>query len=435
MSYETRTVKLSEVVDLISGGTPKTSIKEYWDGNIDWLSIADFNNGNRYVSGASKKITELGLINSPTNLLHEKDVIISARGTVGVIAQLKKSMAFNQSCYGVRGKKDIADTSYIYYVLKNTVKRLKEVSHGAVFDTITKNTFDLITIDLPNLEIQNKTVSVLGALDDKIELLQQTNKTLELIAQAIFKSWFVDFDPVHAKQQGKECAGIDKATADLFPNDFVESELGLIPKSWTVVKIESIAKLVTRGITPKYEDKSGRLIINQKVNRGSKLDFNLSKDLSKTLEVPIEKYAKKWDILINCLGEGTLGRVHLYKRIDNIYPVDQHITICRLESAKAFLLYQILASTAGQQRIDSLITGSTGMTMLNISKIRDFDFLFPNEKILEKYSDLVEPIFHKIGDNEMEIETLSNIRDTLLPRLMSGKLDISNIKEQLKGVA
>ena len=78
MSYETTTVKLSEVIDLISGGTPKTSIKEYWDGDIDWLSVVDFNNGNRYVYEASKKITELGLKNSATNLLNANDIIISA---------------------------------------------------------------------------------------------------------------------------------------------------------------------------------------------------------------------------------------------------------------------------------------------------------------------------------------------------------------------
>ena len=126
--------KLSDVVTIISGGTPKTSVKEFWDGDIDWLAVADFNSSNRYVSSASKKITELGLNNSNTKMLEKGDLIISARGTVGAIAQLTKPMAFNQSCFGLRGKKNKLDTDYLYYWLKNYVDVLLNKSQGSVFN-------------------------------------------------------------------------------------------------------------------------------------------------------------------------------------------------------------------------------------------------------------------------------------------------------------
>lgn len=142
---------LSDVIDLIGGGTPKTSVVEYWNGKIPWLSVADFNTGKKFVFESEKKITEKGLRNSSTKLLNKDDIIISARGTVGVIAMIGKQMAFNQSCYGVRAKKSFSTNEYIYYLLKNTVDNFLQKSHGGVFDTITQNTFKEIEIKLPQL--------------------------------------------------------------------------------------------------------------------------------------------------------------------------------------------------------------------------------------------------------------------------------------------
>lgn len=119
--------KLSDVMDLIGGGTPKTSKPEYWNGTIPWLSVKDFNNGFRYVYETEKTITELGLENSSTKLLQNGDVIISARGTVGEIATIPFPMAFNQSCYGLRAKSKIVTSDYLYYLIKHNVSVLKKI--------------------------------------------------------------------------------------------------------------------------------------------------------------------------------------------------------------------------------------------------------------------------------------------------------------------
>ena len=170
--------KLSDIMDLIGGGTPKTNIPNYWGGNIPWLSVKDFNSGNRYVYTTEKTITEDGLKNSSTKLLERDDSIISARGTVGEMAMIPFPMAFNQSCYGLRAKKDIIDPTFLYYLVKHNVYVLKKNTHGSVFDTITRDTFSGIEVDVPDVETQLKVVRVLRDLDDKIEVNRELNDNL-----------------------------------------------------------------------------------------------------------------------------------------------------------------------------------------------------------------------------------------------------------------
>ncbi|MFQ5455411.1 MAG: restriction endonuclease subunit S, partial [Nitrospirota bacterium] len=174
---------LGEVAKIISGGTPKTSVPEYWNGDIPWLSVTDFNNENRWVNQTEKHITKKGLENSSTKLLDAGDIVISDRGTVGVFAQLKRPMAFNQSCYGIKENTN-STKDFLFYLIKQNNNQLKKNVHGAVFDTITRNTFDQIEILLPSIQEQRAIAAVLSSLDDKIELLREQNKTLESTAQA-----------------------------------------------------------------------------------------------------------------------------------------------------------------------------------------------------------------------------------------------------------
>ena len=178
---EKKEVSLSKIIDLIGGGTPKTTVSDYWNGSIPWLSVKDFNNDLRYVYQTEKTITELGLQNSSTKLLKKDDIIISARGTVGELAMIPYPMAFNQSCYGIRGKENIADNIFLYYLLKNNVNLLKQNTHGSVFDTITRETFESIVVNLPTMETQKKIAFILSSIDDKIELNNKINDNLSYI--------------------------------------------------------------------------------------------------------------------------------------------------------------------------------------------------------------------------------------------------------------
>ncbi|MCL2598778.1 MAG: restriction endonuclease subunit S [Firmicutes bacterium] len=156
---------MGSICEIISGGTPSTTEPSFWGGDINWISIADFINANRYVTTTEKTITQDGLNHSATTLLQREDLIVSARGTVGKVALIPHSMAFNQSCYGFRSKNpNILLNEYLFYWFKSNSQQLTNSSNGSVFDTITKNTFDNITINLPNTPTQRHIVNPMPKL-------------------------------------------------------------------------------------------------------------------------------------------------------------------------------------------------------------------------------------------------------------------------------
>ena len=192
-------VRLSDIINITCGGTPKRDVSDFWSGNIPWLLVSDFNNDYRYVSSAEESITDLGLKKSSANIMPKGSLILSARGTVGALSQISQPMAFGQSCYGINANPKYAINNFLYYSIKNSIPKLKQISYGAVFDTITIKSFEHISVSIPPLSKQRAIAHILGTLDDKIELNRRMNETLEGMARALFKSWFVDFDPVHAK--------------------------------------------------------------------------------------------------------------------------------------------------------------------------------------------------------------------------------------------
>jgi type I restriction enzyme S subunit len=362
--------------------------------------------------------------------LEEGDIVFSRVGSVDRRALVRKEedgWLFSGRCLRVRVDKERICPQFLSWVfgLEGFKQHIRRVAVGATMPSINTKILSEILVYFPSLVEQKRIAEVLGALDDKIELNRRMNATLEATARALFQSWFVDFDPVRAKLDGRQPSGMDATAAALFPDSFEESSLGNIPKGWEVRTIESICGTVTRGVTPEYEEGSKRFIINQRVNRGTDLDWSSLKEISSKLEVPEDRYAKKWDVLVNCLGEGTLGRVHLFKGESNLYAVDQHMSICRGEHPSVgVFLYQVLSAPTGQDKIESLKTGSTGMTMFNISKLRTFDLIWPGATLARSYFDAVQPLWLQIASNEKQSRTLATLRDTLLPKLLSGELSL-----------
>lgn len=381
-----RECKLGEVIEIIGGGTPKTSVSEYWNGDIPWLSVVDFNNGNKYVSTAEKSITKLGLQKSSTKVLNAKDVIISARGTVGVVAVLTKPMAFNQSCYGIRNIKTVSDQDFLYYLLKDSVNNLKQYSYGGVFDTITRDTFYSIDILLPPLPEQKAIASVLSSLDDKIDLLHRQNKTLEAMAETLFRHWFVESD-----------------------NKNWDEELGNV--------IET-----TSGGTPSRS--------NMKFYENGVIDWVKSKELNGTFILDTEekitedavkrssaKILHKNSILIAMYG-ATVGE---YGIISKEMTCNQ--AVCSLKPNEqypyTFIFFLIKMS---KEELKNMAIGSAQQ---NISQelIKKLPVPRPSEEIY-RFNTLTEPYFEKIKNNIKQIRTLEKLRDNLLPKLMSGEVRV-----------
>src|SRR5699024_2695823 len=234
--------------------------------------------------------------------------------------------------------------------------------------------------------------------------------------QTLFKRWFVDFEfPDENGNPYKSSGG-----------EMVDSELGKIPKYWKVSNLDKIASFVSRGITPKYNENSDIQIpiINQKVNKGPRLDLQYIKYFDGQNRIKKELYAQKNDLLLNSLGQGTLGRIHLFTRKSEEFLIDQHISIIRFDNINySYFYYANINTELIQGQIDSLISGSTGMLMLNITKIRNLKVILPTEELVLKYSKLVNEYFGKITQLIYENENLTQLRNTLLPKLMSGEIE------------
>ncbi|MCD5599460.1 restriction endonuclease subunit S [Lactobacillus delbrueckii subsp. lactis] len=168
--------KLSDCVTIISGGTPKKSQESYWNGNIPWITVKDFN--GKYVSTTTDSITLEGLKHSSANLTEDQDILISARGTVGKVLMVGAGYTFNQSIYCLRADRSVLVPDYLFYWLEKNVSLVKQGTHGSVFETITKDTFDHLTIDLPDIEEQKKIAHKLSMFDRKINLNEQINDNL-----------------------------------------------------------------------------------------------------------------------------------------------------------------------------------------------------------------------------------------------------------------
>ena len=384
---------LGEVVNLIGGGTPKTTVNEYWTGNIPWLSVVDFNNDDRWVSNAEKSITKLGLQKSSTKLLKVGDIIISARGTVGAMAQLKREMAFNQSCYGLREVKEILDNDFLFYLTKYSLKQINRNTYGAVFDTITTKTFDVINVNIPSLLEQKAIAQILTAFDDKIELLQDQNKTLETTAQTIFKEWFGKYQIGDELPEGWRVGKLSEI-AD-FLNGLALQKYPAIQGKETlpVIKIRELKQGVTENTDKANTELDKKYIIN---------NGDILFSWSGSLEVVIWKY-----------GKGVLNQ-HLFKVSSKEYPkwFYYHWTLHHLKEFK-----NVAANKA------------TTMGHINRKHLDEAIVFIPNNIIMDKVGKGISAILEKLEINNAQIQTLKQTRDTLLPKLMSGQLRVDEFKE------
>ena len=411
--------KLSDVVTIISGGTPKTSVKEFWDGNIDWLAVADFNSSNRYVSSASKKITELGLNNSNTKMLEKGDLIISARGTVGAIAQLTKPMAFNQSCFGLRGKKNKLDTDYLYYWLKNYVDVLLNKSQGSVFNTINLSTFDDIKIELPSIADQRKISNLLTLLDDKIEINNQINQELEAMAKTLYDYWFVQFD--FPDQNGKP---YKSSGGKMVYHPELKRE---IPEGWGVEKLENLGTIVG-GSTPT------KSISDNFTKGGEGYSWITPNDLSNNKG---NKFIKNGeiDVTVRGLKDAGLklypeGTVLMSSRAPVGYLAISTKEITTNQGFKSFIpdkkygknyIYYTL-----QNNLKVIEQHASGSTFKEISAtvLKDITIIQPNLDIVKKFEEKVSSINSYIKVNEEQKQELTQVRDWLLPMLMNGQVKV-----------
>lgn len=399
---------LIDIMDLIGGGTPKTSKAEYWGGNINWLSVKDFNNEIRYVYSTEKTITAEGLNNSSTKLLKKDDIIISARGTVGELAMIPFPMAFNQSCYGIRAKDGI-DKTFLYYLLKYSVRKLKVMTHGSVFDTITRDTFANIDVAIPDIETQHRVAKLLADIDDKVENNQRINKNLEQQIRTLCNAWLNEYAPF-----GGSC-----------PND------------WELTPLASFAKFISG-----YSYKGGELqdstiamatIKNFDRKGGFKLDGY--KEIIPSSKLKPEHHAELFDTLVahtdltqNAEVIGNAEPVLSFSGYnDIIFSMDVVKVVPDNPAISKFLIAAMLQT---QQFKGHCLGYVNGTTVLHLSKraLPEYSLRLPRDfKVLQPLNDAVSSMYQQMALNIDESVQLAALRDSLLPKLMSSELDVSGI--------
>ena len=450
---EWKTMKLSKIINLIGGGTPKRSKQEYWNGNIPWLCVKDFNNYYRYVDFAEETITELGQRESSTKILEKGQIIISARGTVGALAQLTQPMAFNQSCYGIDAKREYTQNNFLYYLIKYSIDELKKITHGAVFDTITRETFNHIKVNIPPLPEQKAIAHILGSLDDKIELNRQMNETLEAMAQTLFKSWFVNFDPVidNALAAGntipdefKEKAAIRQGLGDgrkslpddirqIFPSEFeLTEEMGWIPKEWKIQSLYEIATFINGAAYKNFNftDELGALPIV----KIAEIKNGISSQTRFTKTVLAEKYRiNDGDILFSWSGNPDTS-IDTFIWTGGDAWLNQHIFKVLLKSNedRSFVYYQlkILRTKFAEIARNKQTTGLGHVTAQDMKSI--YVIKCP-EAILYLFNKHADFFFNRYYSNLIDIKNQSRLLDTLLYALLQGKIRVTDFEETVKG--
>ena len=292
-------------------------------------------------------------------------------------------------------------------------------------NTTAQPTFNLkdlgnLPIPLPPKFEREAIAEAISAFDDRITLLRETNTTLEAIAQALFKSWFVDFDPVHAKMQGRAPEGMDEATAALFPDSFEDSELGPVPMGWSVRSLDSIATflngLALQKFPPTGLDDLPVIKIAQ-LRKGDSVGADMaSRSIKPEYIVQNGDVLFSWsgslEVEIWCGGEGALNQ-HLFKVTSNDFPKWFHFLWTRHHLPN---FRQIAASKA------------TTMGHIQRAHLTAAKVLVPSEEALHAADMVIAPILERIIGNALQVNSLASVRDALLPRLISGQLQLTDVQ-------
>lgn len=406
---EWKEVKLGDVIlHSCSGGTPKSNVSEYYDGEIPWLNTKEIDFNRIYQT--ERNITQKGLDNSSAKWIDEKCVIIAMYGaTAGKIAINMIPLTTNQACCNLKVDDRLADFRYIYYFLKKDFKFLASLANGGAQQNLNSQIIKDYVIKLPSLSIQKEISDLLWTIDAKIETNNKLNEKLEEMAQAIFKSWFVDFEPFKDKP-------------------FHETELGMIPEAWEVKRISEndfyISDFVSNGSFASLKQNVTLLDYPDYAYFIRNTDLKVGK-----FKVYVNKESYDFlskskliggEIIISNVGD--VGSVFLCPKLEKPMTLGNNIIMIKPSNEIfKYYLFQYFSSPIGQYMIDG-ISGGSVQRKFNKTDFRAMKILIPSKNILMNYYNIIKPVFDFKEELGKENDRLASLRDTLLPRLMSGEL-------------
>ena len=309
-----------------------------------------------------------------------------------------------------------------------------EIAQGTALPYLTVSTLSGLELEIPPLDEQRAIAHILGTLDDKIELNRRMNETLEAIARAIFKSWFVDFDPVRSKAEGRD-PGLPKHIADLFPDSFEDSELGEIPKGWEVAELGEITDIIDclHSKKPERRDIGRPLLQLWNIRDDGLIDMDDTYFIDESdYEIWISRMeASPGDCVITNVGRvGAVAQMPMGQKA----ALGRNMTGLRCKPAFAFptFLIECLLSQAMIDEIARKMDTGTILDALNVRNIPKLRLAIPKEAIVMYFDNLVRPIRAQMERNLGEALTLAALRDTLLPSLISGRLRVKCVDKILE---
>lgn len=420
MNNTWKKIQLKDVADIVGGGTPSTKNPSYWNGEVAWLTPKDLSGYmERCISRGERNISREGLNNSSAILLPKGTVLLTSRAPIGYVAIANNPLSTNQGFKSLILKKG-QNPLFYYYLLKANVEYIQNMGSGSTFKEVSGGVVKELTFLIPEYEEQKRIAEILGSLDDKIELLQKQNKTLEDMAKALFKSWFVDFDVVRAKQKGLPKADIMREyhltdeLYDLFPSSFADSPLGPIPSGWEVKPLSKIAVL-TMGQSPAgttYNETGEGLPFYQ-----GRTDFGFRFPKKRIYCSAPTRIAQKGDILISV--RAPVGDLNI---ANETCCIGRGVASIRSYISKDSFLYYAMLSA--QTQFDVFNTEGTVFGSINRKDLSSFSILTPIEQLVKEFNNIIGNFDLKIEENLKQIQTLTELRDTLLPRLISGKIRV-----------
>lgn len=407
-------IKLGDVADVIGGGTPSTKNYDFWNGDISWLTPKDLSGyKERYISKGERNITASGLQNSSARILPKGTVLLTSRAPIGYLAIAKQEVCTNQGFKSIVLKNGYLP-EFFYYLLKNNIEYIIGMSSGSTFSEISGTQVKNLEFKVPPLDVQKKIAGVLGALDDKIELNNKINQNLEAQAQALFKSWFIDFEPFGGKMPNDWKIGkFTDIIADTLggdwgketpQNNYTEEVSCIRGADIPDVKLGNKGKIPTRFILPKN-------YMNKKLIPG--------------------------DLVIEISGGSptqSTGRIafisnHLLNRYNRKIICTNFCRAIKPMFGYSEYIYQYWQYLYDKDIFFTYENGTTGIKNLDLSGVLETEpIIIPNKSTLTVFSEICNSYFDNIHFNGLEIEHLAELRDALLTKLMNGEIDVDNVK-------
>ncbi|GAP36295.1 restriction endonuclease subunit S [Piscinibacter sakaiensis] len=350
------------------------------------------------------------------------DVVLTTEAPLGEVAQLgSERVALAQRVVTLRGKAGVLNNTFLRYLLQTEAvqSQLAARATGTTVLGIKQSELRKVEIPLPPIDLQRSSATLLANLDDRIALLRETNATLEAIAQALFKSWFVDFDPVRAKSQGLAPSGMDEATATLFPDGFEDSSLGQVPRGWRAPTLAEAFEInpsrgLRKGAEAKYLEMAGVPTAGHCADSISVRAFGSG-----------TKFRNGDTLLARitpCLENGKTAFVDFLVEAEVGWGSTEFIVLRPKAPLPEYLAYLLCRHAPFREFAERSMSGTSGRQRVQNDVLATYRLAVPPAAVAEAFGALVNPLQQAIASNHARAATLGALRDGLLPRLISGQL-------------